>query len=156
MHSRSQQHLPAILRLYCIMQQKTKAEIVICEPSRTPGVDQTSSMSLLFKISFIPIHLETPFQESMRVNFSARSNKVHIFTFNVMMLELWIAVGRQSVYAALLSHTGSEENQVSFSVLPLRSMYSPAISVRFQIITTIFNILIKSSPNFGLKKQEPY
>lgn len=56
------------------------------------------------------------------------------------------------MYAALLSHTGSEENQVSFSVLPLRSMYSPAISVSFQIITTVFNILIKSSPNFGLKK----
>lgn len=57
------------------------------------------------------------------------------------------------MYAALLSHTGNYKNQVSFSVLPLRRMYPLGISVSLQIITTIFNILIKSSQNFGLKNK---
>lgn len=89
----------------------------------------------------------------MRLNFCARSSKVHIQTFNMMMLELWIAVVSQSGYAASLSHTGNYNYKVSFSVFPLRSMYPLGISLSFQIITTIFNILIKSSQNFGLKNK---
>lgn len=54
----------------------------------------------------------------------------------------------------------SDKNQVSFSVVPLRSMgkltnlsKSVATSVNLQVIIPILNILIKSRQNFGLKKK---
>lgn len=48
-----------------------------------------------------------------------------------------------------------KENQVSYSVLPLRCMYLLAISVSLQIIQILFKVLIKSRQNFHLK-QGPY
>lgn len=51
----------------------------------------------------------------------------------MMMLELCIAVQSQTVNAALLSHIESDENKVSFSVLPLREHGTPLKTHKFEL-----------------------
>lgn len=98
MHSSSQHHLPAILRLHYIMQQKLKAEIpTACEPSWTLGIDQRYT-SFTFKSNFTSTTLaEPPFEKGWGLlsNFNAKSSKVHIHTSTIAMLEsyeelLWV------------------------------------------------------------------
>lgn len=89
-HSSSQHHLPAILRLHCIMQQKLKAEIpTACEPSWTLGIDQRYT-SLNFKSNLTSTTLAEPSLKEgwgLLSNFTAKSSKVHIHTSTIVMLE---------------------------------------------------------------------
>lgn len=145
------------------MQQKLKAEILtICEPSRRLGIDHTSHTSLLFKSNFVSI-LWAPLLRRDEVNCQVSMPNQIRFTHTPFMWWCWRAMNSCSepicicsiAQYAVAHWKWKQENQVSYSVLPLRCMYLLAISVSLQIILIAFNQNFKKKQNFGLK-QEPY